>query len=75
MVGNEGFRRPDQLFLLGDQVYVDEGSPETRARIRARRDTGSPPGEEVLDFEEYTWLYHESWRDPLIRWLFSTVSL
>ena len=66
---------PELLFLLGDQVYVDEGSPETRARIRARRDTESPPGAEVLDFEEYTWLYHESWRDPLIRWLFSTVSL
>ena len=28
----------------------------------------------MLDFEEYTWLYDESWSDPLIRWLFSTVS-
>jgi hypothetical protein len=66
---------PDQLFLLGDQVYVDEGSPEARRRIRARRGTGAPPGEDVIDFEEYTWLYEESWREPLIRWLFSTVSL
>ena len=65
---------PELLFLLGDQVYVDEASPATRARIRARRDTGRPPGEEVIDFEEYTWLYDEAWRDPLIRWLFSTVS-
>jgi len=65
---------PELLFLLGDQVYVDEGSPETRARIRARRDTDRPPGEEVIDFEEYTWLYREAWSDPLIRWLFSTVS-
>ena len=28
----------------------------------------------MIDFEEYTWLYQESWEDPLIRWLFSTVS-
>jgi hypothetical protein len=66
---------PDQLFLLGDQVYVDEGSPRTRERIRRRRGTDTPPGEEVTDFEEYTWLYAESWREPLIRWLFSTVSV
>jgi len=67
-------RRPDALFLLGDQVYVDEGSPETRARIAERRGTATEPGREVTDFEEYTWLYHESWREPLIRRLFSVVS-
>ena len=66
---------PDQLFLLGDQVYVDEGSPKTRAKIRARRGTDTPPGDEILDFEEYTWLYQESWHEPLVRWLFSTVSV
>jgi hypothetical protein len=66
--------RPDFLFLLGDQVYVDEGSPETRAKIEARRGTKTEPGREVTDFEEYTWLYQESWREPLIRWLFSVVS-
>jgi hypothetical protein len=67
-------RRPDFLFLLGDQVYVDEGSPETRDRIAARRGTKTAPEDEVTDFEEYTWLYQESWREPLIRWLFSNVS-
>ena len=61
--------------MLGDQVYVDEGSPQTRAKIRERRGTNTPPGEEILDFEEYTWLYRESWGVPLIRWLFSTVSV
>jgi hypothetical protein len=66
--------RPDFLFLLGDQVYVDEGSPETRAKIEERRGTKTEPGREVADFEEYTWLYQESWREPLIRWLFSVVS-
>jgi PhoD-like phosphatase len=65
---------PELLFLLGDQIYVDEGSPRTREKIRARRDVSQPPGEEVVDFEEYSWLYEESWSDPMIRWLFSTVS-
>jgi hypothetical protein len=27
----------------------------------------------VADFEEYTWLYLESWTDPDVRWLLSTV--
>ncbi len=49
-------RRPDALFLVGDQVYVDEGSPEARAKIEARRGASEPRGE-VADFEEYTWLY------------------
>jgi hypothetical protein len=75
MADGEAREWPDQLFLIGDQVYVDEAAPETRERIRRRRGTETPPGEEVADFEEYTWLYAESWRDPLIRWLFSTVSL
>ena len=65
---------PDVLMLLGDQVYVDEGSPVTRAKIRWERDTTRPPYEEAGTFEEYTWLYQESWGDPLIRWLLSTVS-
>jgi hypothetical protein len=66
---------PDQLFLLGDQVYVDEGSPKTRAKIRQRRGTDTEPYDEVTDFEEYTWLYQESWEDPMIRWLFANVSV
>lgn len=64
---------PDALLLLGDQVYADLVPPETAAFIRSRRDVGEPPGEEVADFEEYTRLYRESWSDPDIRWLLSTV--
>ncbi len=64
---------PDCLLLLGDQVYADETSEATRAFIRARRDTGRPPGEQVADFEEYTRLYRETWSDPDIRWLLATV--
>jgi PhoD-like phosphatase len=65
--------RPDLLLLLGDQVYADAISPGTKAFIRARRDASRPPGEQPADFEEYAHLYHESWSDPAVRWLFSTV--
>ena len=64
---------PDVVLLLGDQVYADEVSPETRAFIKARRGTDVAPGEQVADFEEYTRLYRESWSEPDIRWLLSTV--
>jgi hypothetical protein len=64
---------PDALLLLGDQVYADEVSPGTAEFIRSRRDVAEPPGEEIADFEEYTQLYRESWSDPDIRWLLSTV--
>jgi hypothetical protein len=69
--------RPDLLMLVGDQVYADEASPQTRELIAARRGEGgpgAPPPGGVADFEEYTWLYHEAWRDPAVRWLLSTVA-
>jgi len=68
---------PDALLLLGDQVYADEVSPGTQELIDARRGHGEPdhpPRGEVGDFEEYTALYRESWSDPTLRWLLSTVS-
>src|SRR4051794_39580061 len=64
---------PDRLLMLGDQVYVDEGSPGVRKRIAERRDTSQRPGLGVKDFEEYTWVYHESWSEPVLRWLLSTI--
>ncbi|MFI5818018.1 alkaline phosphatase D family protein [Streptomyces rishiriensis] len=65
--------RPDVLLLLGDQVYADEVSDATKEKIAARRGLDDAPGAEVADFEEYTWLYYESWLDPEVRWLLSTV--
>ncbi|KUO04077.1 alkaline phosphatase D family protein [Streptomyces caeruleatus] len=65
--------RPDVLVLLGDQVYADETSKATRRWLAARRDLRDPPGDEVADYEEYTRLYYESWLDPEVRWLLSTV--
>ncbi len=64
---------PHVLVLLGDQVYADETSDETRAFIRRRRDVRRPPGLEVADFEEYTRLYREAWSVPAVRWLLSTI--
>jgi hypothetical protein len=64
---------PDLLLMLGDQVYADKTTKQTQARMAERRDVKQPPGTEVVDFEEYTWLYHESWGNPRIRWLMSTV--
>lgn len=65
--------RPDVLLLLGDQVYADETSDAFSARLAGRRDPEVPPGSGVADYEEYTWLYDESWLDPDVRWLLSTV--
>jgi hypothetical protein len=64
---------PDLLLMLGDQVYADDTTKQTQERIAERRDLKQPPGSEVADFEEYTWLYHESWSETEIRWLMSTV--
>src|SRR4051794_7020825 len=64
---------PQQLMLLGDQVYADEVSPAVLDFIRSRRDTSVAPGAEVADFEEYTRLYWEAWSEPAVRWVLSTV--
>ena len=69
---------PDLLLLLGDQVYADDSSPVTKARIAERRELTAttsltPSPEDVADFEEYTWLYHESWTPEIERWMFSVV--
>ncbi|URM91548.1 alkaline phosphatase family protein [Streptomyces sp. MRC013] len=65
--------RPDVLLLLGDQVYADKPSEATRRWLAGRRDLAEPPGAQVADYEEYTRLYYESWLDPGVRWLLSTV--
>ena len=64
---------PDLILFLGDQVYADETSDEMRAFIDARRDMKEPPGKELKDFEEYSYLYHLAWTDPTNRWLLSTL--
>ncbi|MEU9122415.1 alkaline phosphatase D family protein [Streptomyces sp. NPDC048506] len=66
-------QRPDVLLLLGDQVYADQTSEATARALADRRDLTEPPWKQVADYEEYTHLYHESWLDPEVRWLLSTV--
>ena len=68
---------PEALILLGDQLYADELTPETRQRLAGRRPRmkkrGLRPPDEVVTFAEYERLYRHSWGDPEIRWLMSTV--
>lgn len=64
---------PDALLLLGDQVYADELSPQSLRLVSERHNVDEPPGAQVRDFEEFTSLYTESWSDPQVRWLLSTV--
>jgi PhoD-like phosphatase len=73
MRGEPREKWPDLLLLLGDQVYADEISPATASFAESRRDTEEAPGDRVLDYEEYARLYRESWGEPVIRWLLSTV--
>src|SRR5215210_124110 len=64
---------PHALLLLGDQIYAHKPPFDTLEFIRSRRDTEEPPGEVVASFEEYARIYRDSWTDPAIRWLLSTV--
>ncbi len=67
---------PDALVLLGDQVYADELTEQTKSLLHRRRESraeDAAPGDEVADFEEYSRLYYESWQDPQVRWLLSTI--
>jgi phosphodiesterase/alkaline phosphatase D-like protein len=70
---------PQLLLLLGDQVYADDPSPEIKERLRARREEQNDPElgeevyEEICDFEEYTWLYRESWGAEQVTGLMATI--
>lgn len=65
---------PDVLLFLGDQVYADEViNPEMLDFIHARRAPGEEPADEIRDYVEYDHLYQLAWRDPVVRWLLSTV--
>ncbi len=68
---------PDLLMLLGDQVYADVTSKSTRAWLKRHRHEhyrADRPSTQVVTFPEYARLYRESWSDPDVRWLLSTVS-
>ncbi|MEY2533228.1 MAG: hypothetical protein QOF29_1138 [bacterium] len=73
MRGHDHAEWPHLLLLLGDQVYADEVPPATAEFIASRRDPGVPPGTQVADFQEYCRLYEDSWSEPAVRWLFSTL--
>lgn len=64
---------PDLIVMIGDQIYADDTSAAVREFIRRRRNVHRAPHFEVADFEEYTMLYYESWGQPEIRWILSTL--
>ena len=65
---------PDVLVFLGDQVYADDMSPAAQRRVERRGgERGDVPTKVVADFEEYTWLYQESWNAEIERWVMSVV--
>ena len=74
---------PHLAIFLGDQVYADDAPPKARERIEAIRTKAAEttpydpetdlPAKLVAGFEEYTWLYHESWSPEIERWFFSNV--
>jgi hypothetical protein len=69
---------PHLMLFVGDQVYADDSSPETREKVERRRGHLTdlerwPPLDDVADYEEYTWLYHEAWLPEIERWVLSVV--
>ncbi|MGE0878198.1 MAG: alkaline phosphatase D family protein [Acidimicrobiia bacterium] len=64
---------PHLLLFIGDQIYADDSSPQAADRIGHRLGPDQPPAQIVANFEEYTWLYHESWTSEPERWLMSTI--
>jgi len=75
--GLASYRIYQQLGNLSpDELTAETKSWLTRRRAAHRaRKPGTPDGpkNQVGDFEEYTRLYVESWGDPQVRWLLSTI--
>ncbi len=66
-------RLPDLLALIGDQIYADNLSAPTASWLAGRDRPAQAPPDHVVTFAEYVHLYHESWTEPPVRWLLSTV--
>ena len=73
MLSQDPAEWPQLLLLLGDQIYADEPSPNTLEKMRSRSAQDTTPPGIVGGFEEYTWLYHESWQPDVERWVLSVV--
>ena len=74
MLDGDPHNWPDAVLMLGDQVYADDLSPAMLEWCQSRRDGSGAPSDELADFEEYAAAYREAWSEPVLRWLFSTVS-
>ena len=64
-------RWPDLMPPIGDQVYADEVRPCASSSSSAG--PSRPPGYQVADFTQYSYLYREAWSEPSVRWPLSVV--
>ena len=65
--------RPDALLMLGDQVYADQPSIRISDFVREHETQPGAPPVQLEDFTEYCRAYCDTWSDPYVRWLLSTV--
>jgi hypothetical protein len=70
---SDGEALPALLLLLGDQIYADQPSPALKQALADRPRPDDAPADELANFAEYALAYRETWSDPAIRWLLSTV--
>ncbi len=64
---------PDALLMLGDQLYADQVSDSIKEIVADREIHADGPVEVLEDFEEYCLGYWDAWREPVVRWMLSTI--
>ncbi len=64
---------PDALMMLGDQLYADQVNDTIKDLVAEREVHADGPVEVLEDFEEYCIGYWDAWRDPVVRWMLSTL--
>ena len=64
---------PDAMMLLGDQLYADQVCDSIKKLVADREVHKDGPVEVLEDFEEYCIGYWDAWREPVVRWMLSTI--
>ncbi|MGV0717191.1 alkaline phosphatase D family protein [Mycolicibacterium sp. XJ662] len=64
---------PDAMLMMGDQLYADQVNDTIKDLVADREVHADGPVEVLEDFEEYCIGYWDAWRDPVVRWMLSTV--
>ncbi|MGV0646452.1 alkaline phosphatase D family protein [Mycolicibacterium sp. XJ2546] len=64
---------PDALLMMGDQLYADQVNDTIKDLVADREVHADGPVEVLEDFEEFCIGYWDAWREPVVRWMLSTV--